>query len=58
MHIDNKGRDILVRGKRPTQGIDGNTLTEEALYSINSTKSWKRFVLRLHYNGSNSFFVC
>ena len=31
------------------------TLTEEAKYPINFTKSSKRFVLSLSYNRSNSF---
>ena len=42
-------------GKAPTQGLDDTTLTAEAKYSINFTQSGKRFVLSLHYNGSNSF---
>ena len=31
------------------------TITAEAWYPVNFTKSEKRFALRLHYNGSNSF---
>ena len=53
VHIDNKRKDILILGKGPTQGLDGRTA--EPLYSINFTQSGKRFVLSLHYNGSNSF---
>ena len=53
VHIDNKRKDILIFGKGPTQGLDGRTA--EPLYSINFTQSGKRFVLSLHYNGSNSF---
>ena len=33
----------------------GTTLTAEAKYPINFTESRQRFVLSLHYNGSNSF---
>ena len=55
LHIDNKGRDILVLGEGPTQVLDDTTLTAEAKYPINFTQSGKRFVLSLHYNGSNSF---
>ena len=29
-HIDNQGKDILVLGKGPTQGLDDTTLTAEA----------------------------
>ena len=41
VHVDNKEKDILVLGKGPTQGLDGTTLTEEAKYPINLTKSMK-----------------
>ena len=55
VHIDNKGKDILIFGEGPTQGLDGTTLTAEATYHINSTQLNKRFVLlSLHYNGRNS----
>ena len=55
VHVDNKGKDILIFGEGPTQGLDDRTLTTEAKYPINFTKSGKRFVSSLHYNGSNSF---
>ena len=55
MHIGNKGEDILILGEGPTQGLDDTTLTSEAKYPINFTQLRKRFVLSLHYNGSNSF---
>ena len=55
VHVDNKGKDILILGEGPTQGLDDTTLTAEAKYPINFTQSGKRFVLSLHYNGSNSF---
>ena len=55
VHIDNKGKDILLLGKEPTQELDGTTFTSEVPYSINFKQSGKRFVLSLHYNGSNSF---
>ena len=53
--IDNKGKDILILGEGLTQGLDGTTLTTEAIYPINITQPDKKFVLSLHYNGSNSF---
>ena len=53
VHIYNKGKDILILGKGPTQGLDGTTFTAEALYLINFAQSRKRFVLSLYYNGSN-----
>ena len=55
VHIDNKNKDILILGEEPTQGLDDTTLTAEAKYLINFTQPRKRFVLSLHYNGSNSF---
>ena len=46
---------ILILGEGPTQGLDDTTLTAEAKYPMNFTQPRKRFVLSLHYNGSNSF---
>ena len=57
VHIDNKNKDILVIGDEPTLGLDDATLTAEAKYPINFTQSGKRFVLSLHYNESNSFYL-
>ena len=54
-HIDNTGKDILILGEGPRQGLDDTTLTVEAIYPINFTQPNKRFALSLHYNGSNSF---
>ena len=56
-HIDNRKKGILILGEGPTQGLDDTTLTAEAKYPINFTQSRKRFVLSLHYNGSNSFLL-
>ena len=50
VHIDNKGRDMLILGEGPTQGLDGTTLTAEAIYPINFTQT----NISLYYNGSNS----
>ena len=54
-HVDNKGKDILSLREGPIQGLDDTTLTGEAKYPINFTQSNRRFVLSLHYNGSDSF---
>ena len=53
-HVDNKKKDILIRGKGPMQGLE-HTLTAEEMYSINFTVSKKKFCLSLHYNGPNSY---
>ena len=55
MHIDKNGNDTLILGEGATQEFDDITLIAEAKYSINFTQSGKRFVLSLHYSGSNSF---
>ena len=54
-HIDNKGKDILILGIGPTQGLGENSLTAEKMYSINFTVTKKKFCLSLHYNGANSY---
>ena len=55
VHIDNKGKDILILGKGPTQGLGENSLTAEKMYSINFSATGKRFYLSLHCNGANSY---
>ena len=55
VHVDNKGKDILILDKKPTQGLDSTTFTAETKYLINFTQCRKRFVLSLHYKRSNSF---
>ena len=54
IHIDNKQKDMLVIGRRPTQELE-STLTAEKMYSINFTVTKKKFCLSLHYNGGNSY---
>ena len=54
-HVDNKEKDILILGEGLTQGLDDTTLTAEKKYSINFTRSRKKFCLSLHYNGANSY---
>ena len=40
--VDNKGKDILILGEGPTQGLDDPILTTEAKYPINFTQSGKK----------------
>ena len=54
-HIDNKGKDILILGIGPTQGLGEHSLTAEKIYSINFSMGAKKFCLSLHYNGANSY---
>ena len=55
VHIDNKNKNILILAEGPTQELNYTSLTAEVKYPINFTQPNKRFVLSLHYNGSNSF---
>ena len=55
LHVDNKGKDVLILGEAPTQGLDDATFTIEAKYPINFTQSGKWLVLSIQYKGSNCF---
>ena len=55
MHTDNRYKNILALGEGLTQGLGNTTVAAEAKYPINLTKSGKRFVLSLHFNGSSLF---
>ena len=44
IHIDNKGKDILILGLGPTQGLGENSLTAEKMYSIIFIVAKKNFV--------------
>ena len=46
---------IIVLGKGPTKGLYDTMMTAEAEYSINFSRSKRKFCLSLHYNGSNNF---
>ena len=43
VHSDNKGKDILILGKGPAQGSDDTTLSAEAQYSVNFSRSNRTF---------------
>ena len=43
VHVDNKGKDILILGKGPTQRFGEHSLTAEKMYSINFTEHSKKF---------------
>ena len=55
IHIDNKGTDILILGKGPTQGLGEHSLTAEKMYLINFSKNNTKFCLSLHYSGADSY---
>ena len=53
VNIDNKGKDILILCKGPSQGLK-YMLAEEIQYSIDFTRSGIKSCLSLYYNESNS----
>ena len=57
VHINIKKKDILILGFGPPQRFYHITLTAEVQYSINFSRSNRKFWLSLHYNGSNSFLI-
>ena len=46
LHIDNKGKDMLILGKGPTQGLGKHSLSVEKMYSINFTKINTKFCFK------------
>ena len=55
VHANNKNKDILILGKGQAKGLDNTSLTAEAEYFINFSRSERKFCSSLHYNGNNSF---
>ena len=55
VHVDNKGKDILILGNGPTQGIGEHSLTTERMYSVSFTDNGDKYCLSLHYNGAKSY---
>ena len=55
IYIDNTGKDILILGKGPMQGLGEHSLTAVKMYSISFSKDNIKFCLSLHYNGANSY---
>ena len=43
-HVDNKGKDILILGEGPTQGLYDTSWTSEAKYPINFIQSEKKCI--------------
>ena len=55
VHVDYKGKYILILGKDPTQGLGEHSLTAEKVCSVNFTDNGDKYCLSLHYNGPNSY---
>ena len=54
-HANNKTESILILRERFTRGLKDSILYAEKMYSINFTKTKKKFCLSLHYNEANSY---
>ena len=52
--IDNRGKNIVILGKGPTQGLE-HALSAERMHSINFIDNNKKFCLSLHYNQTSSY---
>ena len=48
-------KNISILNKGPAQGLDDTTSIAEAQYSVNFSRSNRKFCLSLHYTGGNSF---
>ena len=57
VHATNRTKNVLILGIDFIQGLDNTAIYAEKLYSINFTKTNKKFCLSLHYNGANSYLL-
>ena len=55
VHANNKANNIYVMGDFIVQGINDTALYAEKIFSQNFTQVNKKNVLRLHYNGDDSY---
>ena len=53
IHIDNEKKDILVLRRGLTQGLESTLLQKKC--TLNFTLTKRKFCLRFHYNGGNSY---
>ena len=54
VHVNNKGKGILILGKGPTRGLGEHSLNAEKMYSVNLTDHRTKYCVSLDYNGANS----
>ena len=57
VHVDSKRKDIIVLGESLTKGLNETIIIRESTYTINFIRPGRRFVLSLHYNETNGFFL-
>ena len=55
VHVDNKGKNILILGKGLTQGLGEHSLTAEKMYSVSFTANGDKYCLSLYYNRASSY---
>ena len=55
INTTNGANNIYVMGKDFIQGINDTTIYAEKLFHNNFTEFGVKFVIRLHYNGDNSY---
>ena len=55
VHVDSKGKDILILGRGPKQELVEHSLTSEKMYLVNFTDHNGKFCLSLHYNGAKDY---
>ena len=46
IQVDNKGKDILILGKGPTQSLGEHSLTAEKMFSINFNLTKKEILFK------------
>ena len=57
VHIDNKKKHIFILGIGPTQGLDDTTLSAEAQYLINFSRSNRKFCLSIIFRATVSHLL-
>ena len=57
VHNYNEEKDILICGVGPTRGLDDSTLTAGAQYSLNFSRSNRKFCLSIRCDGIHSLYL-
>ena len=56
-HANNKGNNIYVMGKDYIKKVSDTTIFAEKMFYKNFTDTGKKFILSLHYNGDDSYYL-
>ena len=57
VHVDSKGKYILILGKGPTQVLAEHSLTGEKMYSVNFTDHRKKMLFELALQWDKQLFI-